>query len=79
MATPQSELAEVEEQLTIVRQAIRAAMRGSSYSIGDQSVRRQNLPDLRRDEQMLLRQRRALQQQIAGGPVGGASVATFQR
>lgn len=73
-----SELAAAEAQLTRVRAAILRAMDGSAYTIGEQSVQRQRLPDLTATEAALVRRIGVLTQSIAGGPTGGPMTASFQ-
>jgi hypothetical protein len=73
-----SELTEAETQLTAVRAAIARAVNAQAYTIGEQSVSRQRLTDLREMEGALLRRINAITAAQAGGRSGGAMQASFR-
>ena len=73
-----SELTEAETQLTAVRASIARAINAQAYTIGEQTVSRPRLTDLRDMESALLRRISAITSAQGGGSAGGAMRASFQ-
>lgn len=77
--TNATRLAAAEAQLTAVQAAILKAVKAQSHTIGDQSIVRQQLRELRAMESALESKIIALQQAAnTDGYSGGTSQATFQ-
>ena len=73
------QLGDLQNELGEIRAAIRAALTGSSYSIGGRTLTRQDLRELRSHETKLVRDIRSLEAVMKGAESPGEAVATWYR